>query len=162
MLHGVAVARSIAVPFGGDKGSRTMVMISHSVLIITSTSHSPSAPKHSTQDGGPELRRTRKFNRTVCINKQAKHPAKRTPKRNLRDAQVAKSFPTMKAKVRQNSPNVAIKKNAWSGTELRLFLSWVNGMLARREMKRTKEKTIPAAAKASRTMPQTVLRSHRA
>lgn len=161
ILQGVAVAEPISDTFKGNKGWRTIVIINHSVLMIASTNHNPSAPRHRTQDGGPKLRHTRKFNRTACISKHTKHPANKTPNRNLRDAHVAKSLPTIKAKVRQKSPHVAIKKKACSATELRRFLSWVNGKLARSEIKRTKEKTIPAAAKASTTTPQTALRSHR-
>ncbi|KAJ0060042.1 hypothetical protein NL108_002831, partial [Boleophthalmus pectinirostris] len=81
---------TVCVMFSSTNGLRTIVMISHSVLMITSTNHRPSIPRHSTQDGGAELRRTRKFNLTDCISKQAKHPAKSTPNRNLLDAQVAK------------------------------------------------------------------------
>lgn len=162
MLQGVAVALLIpAVALRGPCGCRTTVMISHSVLMTTSTSHSPTAPRHKTQARGPLFRLTRMFSLTHCIRRQAKQPPNSTPKRNLREAQVEKSFPTMKAKVRQKSPPVQTRKQAWRATELLRRLSCVKGMLASSEMKSTKEKTMPAAAKASSTMPHTALVSHR-
>lgn len=137
------------------------MIINHSVLMTTSTSHNPNAPSQRTQVRGPTFLLAWMFSLTHCIRRQAKQPPNNTPKRNLREAQVEKSFPTMKAKVRQKSPVVQNRKLASRATEFLWFGFFMKGTLARSEMKSTTEKTMPAAAKASNTIPQAALRSHK-
>ncbi|KAJ0001339.1 hypothetical protein NQD34_006359, partial [Periophthalmus magnuspinnatus] len=69
-------------------GILATVRISHSVLMMTSTSHNPRAPKHNVQLLGPFPCLSSRASHSPCITRQARHPENKTPNRNLRAEQV--------------------------------------------------------------------------
>ncbi|KAJ0058072.1 hypothetical protein NL108_007344, partial [Boleophthalmus pectinirostris] len=69
-------------------GFLATVKMSHSVLMMTSTSQSPRAPRQNVQLLGPLPCLSSSASHSPCITRQARHPENNTPNRNLRAEQV--------------------------------------------------------------------------